>query len=180
MPLREPSIPLAPEQRHSAHQVLNQQDMHPVAEPWISTACLFAGLQSCKVPSAFSPLHINASDQADTALQIWQLPERLRSISVPGLALSIPPSVPYVRIFRCGGSSVKGQSDSTPDGSAERSPQPCRGRPALQNPCPGHRAPSQVAPLRAQTHRRRTAELQKKGQAGAITGYLAKLLHIPT
>lgn len=76
---------------------------------------------------------------------------------------------------------VKLQSSSTPDGSAECSPQACRVHPDLRNPSLDCRKYSaEVALLRAQTHQHYAAELQKKEQARAITGYSAKLLYIPT
>lgn len=72
--LSEPSTS-PPEWRHSACQILSEQSTDCIAERYISTAFLLTCLQNAVRTRQFSPMHINASNQASTALQFCQLSE---------------------------------------------------------------------------------------------------------
>lgn len=98
--LSEPSTSPPPQWRHPTHQVLSEQSMYCTAECYISTAFLLTCLQKAVRTLQFSPMHINASNQASTALQFWQLSEQLCSIALPGFPFFFFfPCIPYLLIY---------------------------------------------------------------------------------
>lgn len=99
--LSEPSTSPPPQWRHPTRQVLSEQSMYCTAECYISTAFLLTCLQKAVRTLQFSPMRINASNQASTALQFWQLSEQLCSIALPGFPFfsSSPASLIYLFMY---------------------------------------------------------------------------------
>lgn len=153
--LSEPSTSPPPQWRHTTRQVLSEQSMYCTAECYISTAFLLTCLQKAVRTLQFSPMHINASNQASTALQFWQLSEQLCSIALPGFPFFLLPLHPlftYLCIFHCRTAVRSLLACAAPRATWLHSP---------ENSTPGL--------SRAHKHRCYTAELQKEEQGREVT-----------